>query len=98
MKSLLNITVLVSSVLSILSTSIALFDVPSINKNISLVENGEKIQESRSQDTLKRVYISHDVSNDKSAPVLIANSKKGSSNNEENHINVFGVKVSGKNS
>ena len=97
MKSLLNVTVLVSSVLSILSTSLALYDMPSF-KDLSSIENGEKVQKSKLEDGLKRVYISHDIPDNKSAPVLVAGKKKGAINNAEETLNVFGVKISNKNS
>lgn len=96
MKSLLNITVLVSSVLSILSTSLALYDMPSF-KDIPSIENGEKVQENGLNDSLKRVYISHDSSNHKNTPVLVAGNKKNATSNSKESLNVFGVKVPNKN-
>lgn len=45
---------------------------------------------------MKRIYISHDVSNKdgyKSAPLLVADNREKFSTSAEDYINVFGVQV-----
>ena len=99
MKTLLTITVLVSSLLSIFSSSLKLYEVPVVKDVVSIV-NKEKGIEVRYSD-LKRVYISHDVSEngqDKQSPILVAKKKHNANHSSENYINVFGVKVPNKNS
>ncbi len=100
MKSLLNITVLISSVLSIFSASLTLYEVPVLKETISAVENEGKVQESSSETDMKRIYISHDVSNigeEQNAPLLVAKRKQSISDPNEDYINVFGVQVPNKN-
>ncbi len=99
MKTLLTITVLVSSLLSIFSSSLKLYEVPVVKDVVSIV-NKEKGIEVRYSD-LKRVYISHDVyknGQDKQSPILVAKKKNNANHSSENYINVFGVKVPNKNS
>lgn len=100
MKNLLNITVFASAVLSIFSTSLALYEVPDIKEALSKMDNGQEVQESSTITDIKRIYISHDLSNkgrDKSAPLLVADDSEKFSTSAENYINVFGVQIPTKN-
>ncbi|MEM7008156.1 MAG: hypothetical protein AAF462_03395 [Thermodesulfobacteriota bacterium] len=97
MRSLLNVTVLISSVLSIFSTTLALYDMPEIKEKVAAVENGERISRANTQSEMKRIYISHDASEDKASILEIATINKSlSSENKNDHINVFGVSVPDK--
>ena len=100
MKTLLNITVLAASVLSIFSTSLTLYELPILKESLSALEKEKEAQESSSRSDMKRIYISHDVSNkgkEKSAPLLVADDSGNFSASTEDYINVFGVKISNKN-
>ena len=93
LKSLFNITVFASAFLSILSTSLTLLEIPAARESISEID---QTHESASGKKIKRVYISHDTSNQtiqKYRP-LIALSKGNKSNfYDKEHIHVFGVKT-----
>ena len=96
MKSLLNITVFAASVLSIFSTSLTLYEVPILKESLLAMEKDKEAQESSSRSGMKRIYISHDVSNKdgyKSAPLLVADNREKFSTSAEDYINVFGVLV-----
>ena len=99
MKTLLTITVLVSSLLSIFSSSLKLYEVPVVKEVVSVVNNEKSLEEKNSD--LNRVYISHDVSlneQHKQSPILAAKKKQDRDQSSEYYINVFGVKVPNKNS
>jgi len=99
-KTLLNITVFASAVLSIFSTSLTLYEVPALKESISALEKEYEVQDSSSASDMKKVYISHDVSNkgrDKFTPLLVAEDSEKGSTSVENYINVFGVKISNRN-
>ncbi len=99
MKNLLNITVFASAVLSIFSTSLTLYEVPDIKEALSAIEK-EEVHKSSSITDIKRIYISHDVSNqgkDKSAHLLAADDSNKLPTSEEDYINVFGVRLPAKN-
>ena len=101
MRSLLNITVLISSVLSIFSASLTLYDVPVLKETISAIDDGSEVQESNSEDAMKRIYTSHDVSNkgvETNKPLLVAEGKQNISEVSENYLEVFGVRVPNKTS
>ncbi|GJM14749.1 MAG: hypothetical protein DHS20C13_00760 [Thermodesulfobacteriota bacterium] len=100
MKNLLNITVFASAVLSIFSTSLTLYEVPSLKEALSVVEEGETVQESKSEKDIKRIYISHDISDkdrEQSEPLILAENKENITTSAEEHLNVFGVKISSSN-
>ncbi len=101
MKTLLTITVLVSSVLSIFSSSLKLYEVPVLQEVVPAINKEKGILESNSKDDMKRIYISYDVSNKReisNSPVQQANERKGiKPDTNENYISVFGVKVPSKN-
>ena len=100
MKTLLNITVFAASVLSIFSTSFTLYEVPILKESLSVLEKEKEAQESSSRSNIKRIYISHDVSNkgrDKYAPLLVADDSEKFSTSTEDYINVFGVQIPIKN-
>ncbi len=100
MKSLLNITVFAASVLSIFSTSLTLYEVPILKESLLATEKEKEAQESSSRSDMKRIYISHDVSNKdgyKSAPLLVADDSEKFSTSAEDYINVFGVRLPTKN-
>lgn len=93
MKSLFNITVFASAFLSILSTSLTFLDTPAVRESIS---EFDKTRESASGRGIKRVYISHDTSNQTKQKyrTLIAASKGGNLNSyDEENINELGVKI-----
>ena len=97
MKNLLNITVFASAVLSIFSTSLTLYEVPDLKEALLLMDKEKEIQESNLERNMKRIYISHNVSNkdkEKSTPLIVANDSKNFSTSAEDYISVFGVKVS----
>jgi len=99
-KSLLNITVFVSAVLSIFSTSLTLYEVPELKETLSVIEEEKSNQEFVKGKEMKRIYISHDVSKTKSikpAPIVATKNPEIESYSAEDSINVFGVKVSNKN-
>ena len=99
MKTLLTITVLVSSLLSIFSSSLKLYEVPEVKEVVSIINEERQFEESNSE--IKRIYISHDVSENhqnNSSQVLHVKKKQHTPSSAENHINVFGVKISNKNS
>ena len=100
MKNLLNITVFASAVLSIFSTSLTLYEVPSLKEALSAVEEEETVQESKSEKDIKRIYISHDVSDkgrEQSQPLIVADNEEKIITSAEDNINVFGVKISSSN-
>ena len=97
MKTLLNITVFASAVLSIFSTSLTLYEVPDLKEALLVMDKEKEIQESNSERDIKRIYISHDVSNkgkEESAPLIAANDRENFSTSTEDDINIFGVKIS----
>jgi len=99
-KTLLNITVFAASVLSIFSTSLTLYEVPVLKESVSAMEKEKEAQESSSRSDMKRIYISHDISNkgrDKDAPLLVADDSEKFSTSTDDYINVFGVEVPTKN-
>lgn len=96
MKSLLNITVFASAVLSIFSTSLTLYEVPELKEALLIREEEKSNYESNAAKDLKRIYISHDVSgtsNKKSEPTIVTKDTSNVSKSAEDSINVFGVKV-----
>lgn len=101
MKSLLNITVFASAVLSIFSTSLTLYEVPELKEALSAMERKDRIEhETRPEKNMKRIYISHDVSDTttKNSESLLGT--KHSSKDSifaEDYIKVFGVKISSSN-
>ena len=100
MKTLLNITVFASAVLSIFSTSLTLYEVPVLKESISALEKEYEVQDSSSASDMKKVYISHDVSKkseEEFAPLIIAKEVENSPTSAENYITVFGVEVPTKN-
>jgi len=99
-KTLLNITVFASAVLSIFSTSLTLYEVPVLKESISALEKENEVQDSSSASDMKKVYISHDVSKkseEEFAPLIIANEVENSPTSAENYITVFGVNISNRN-
>jgi len=99
-KTLLNITVFASAVLSIFSTSLTLYEVPVLKESISALEKEYEVQDRSSASDMKKVYISHDVSKkseEEFAPLIIANEVEGSPTSAENYITVFGVNISNRN-
>jgi hypothetical protein len=99
-KTLLNITVFASAVLSLFSTSLTLYEVPVLKESMLALEKEYVVQDSSSASDMKKVYISHDVSNkgrDKFTPLLAANDSGNFSTSTEDYIKVFGVKVPNKN-
>ena len=100
MKTLLNITVFASAVLSIFSTSLTLYEVPVLKESISALEKENEVQDSSSASDMKKVYISHDVSKkseEEFAPLIVANEVENSPTSAENYITVFGVQIPTKN-
>ena len=100
MKSLLNITVFASAILSIFSTSLTLYEVPELKETLSVMEEEKSNQEFVKAREMKRIYISHDLSkkSDKeSKPFIVANEVENSPTTTEDYINVFGVKISSHN-
>ena len=100
MKNLLNITVFASAVLSIFSTSLTLYEVPDLKEALLVMDKEKEVQESSSRIDIKRIYISHDVSNkgkEKSAPLIVADDSENLLTSAEDYINVFGVQVPNKN-
>ena len=100
MKSLLNITVFASAVLSIFSTSLTLYEVPELRETLSVMEKEKSNQELVKGREMKRIYISHDVSDkgrEQSQPLIVADNKENVTTSAEDHINVFGVKISSSN-
>lgn len=97
MKSLLNITVFTSAVLSIFSTSLTLYEVPELKEALSVTKEERSVPELKSGKDMKRIYISHDVSSkreSKSEPLIVTKNNWKKSSPVEESINVFGVKVS----
>ena len=95
-KTLLTITVLVSSALSIFSSSLKLYEVPVFKEAVSVIGMGKEVQASKERKDPVKIYISHDVSNEgkeKQMPLLIAEEKVNVSKPQEDHINVFGVRI-----
>lgn len=100
MKNLLNITVFASAVLSIFSTSLTLYEVPDLKEALLVMDKEKEVQESSSRIDIKRIYISHDVSDKgrkQSQPLIVAENKENIITSDEDHINVFGVKISSSN-
>ena len=100
MKSLLNITVFASAILSIFSTSLTLYEVPSLKETLSVVEEEETVEESKPEKDIKRIYISHDVSDkgrEQSQPLIVADNKENVTTSADDHINVFGIRISSNN-
>ena len=99
MKTLLTITVLVSSLLSIFSSSLKLYEVPVFREVVSVIKQDNGARDISSE--TKRVYISHDVSGntlENNTPLVVAKKNKTTQQTDEKYINVFGVKVPNKNS
>lgn len=97
MKSLLNITVFASAVLSIFSTTLTLYEVPELKEALSVMEEDKSNQESEAGEELRRIYISHDVSSNsrpRVAPVLISELLQREASSSEESFNVFGVNIS----
>lgn len=100
-KTLLNITVFASAVLSIFSTSLTLYEVPELKEAISVMEEDKTNQEFVAGDEVRRIYISHDVSKTKSikpAPIVVTKNPKIKAYSAEESIKVFGVTISKGNS
>jgi len=96
-KSLLNITVFASAVLSIFSTSLTLYEVPELKKALSVEEEENSSHKSESATEMKRIYISHDVSGtgkNPASPKVATKDSGMESKSAEDSINVFGVLVS----
>jgi len=97
-KSLLNITVFASAVLSIFSTSLTLYEAPGFKEALSIVEEENSSYIHVPEKELKRIYISHDVSSASETHTVPLVARKNSwkeSKSTENAINVFGVLVPG---
>lgn len=97
MKSLLNITVFTSAVLSIFSTSLTLYEVPELKEALSVMEEKKLDHETESQIDMKRIYISHDVSDKterNSEPVLVTKNSNVDPTSAEDDMTVFGVTIS----
>lgn len=100
MKSLLNITVFASAVLSIFSTSLALYEAPELKEAISVVEVDNMSHKSEPAKEVKRIYISHDVSGatkTQESPIVAGKKSWSESKSDQAPINAFGVLVSGNN-
>ncbi len=100
MKSLLNITVFASAVLSIFSTSLTLYEVPELKEAISVIEEERSEQLSELGKEMKRIYISHDTSTDSKKefkPFIVSNVVENVPTSTQENINVFGVQVSKSN-
>lgn len=100
MKTLLTITVLFSSVLSIFSSSLKLYEMPVFKEALSVIHAGKDVQRSDVKKDPVRIYISHDVSNkskEEPTPLFIAKKEVNASKPSEDYINVFGVQVPNKN-
>lgn len=100
MKSLLNITVFASAVLSIFSTSLALYEAPELKEVLSVVEVENMSNKSESAKEVKRVYISHEVSDtieSRTSPIVANKSSRIEPETSEETINIFGVVVSDNN-
>ena len=77
MKTLLTITVLFSSVLSIFSSSLAIFEMPVFKESLYVIEKGKDVQRSDVKKDSVRIYIPHDVSNrSKEEPTPLITAKK----------------------
>ncbi|MGB3729156.1 MAG: hypothetical protein WBA70_07905 [Thermodesulfobacteriota bacterium] len=100
MKTLLNITVFASAVLSIFSTSLTLYEVPVLKESIATLEQEYEVQDSSPTSEKKRVYISYDVSNENKEehkPIIVAKRAKNLATSDKHYIDEFGVKISNSN-
>ncbi len=100
MKSLLTITVLVSSALSIFSSSMKLYEMPVFKEALSAINTGKEVWKNDGGKDTIRISLSHDVSNESKenhAPLFTAKKEVNNSELQENHLNVFGVQVPNEN-
>lgn len=99
-KTLLNITVFASAVLSIFSTSLTLYEVPVLKESIATFEQEYEGQGSSMGSDMKRVYISHDVSKknkEEHKPIIVTKEAQNVAISDKHYIDVFGVKISNSN-
>ena len=65
MKNLINITVFASAVLSIFSSSLALYEVPILKEITSSMEKENEGEQNHLRTNIKKIYISHQISEPK---------------------------------
>ena len=97
MKSLLNVTIFVSAVLSIFSTSLTLYEVPELKESLSVSEKEKLDQDFKSEQNIRTVYISRDESDSSKRnqkPLMSSKTSLKEKASEEKSINIFGVEVS----
>ena len=100
MKALLNITIFISSILSIVLSSVNVYEMPVIKETLSVVNLVRDVSKSDGDEDTVRVYISHDSSEkdkERSTTLIVAGKKDDTSTSPKNYIEAFGVKVPVKN-
>ena len=100
MKSLLNISVFASAVLSIFSTTLTIYEVPTIKESLSVLKEDNVDQKSGSEKEIMRVYISFDSSKKDEThrdTVLVTRNSMSNSSTYKNQFSVFGIRMASNN-